>query len=77
MMLRIVMHDNSHQIIKVGEKFYYFSYATCVAFADFSKGTHIRRKSDYSNTTARHMSNMGVKGWDAVEDDVFEQIAYL
>ena len=81
MMPQIIMNESNHQIIEVGEKRYYFSYMTCVAFADFSKGIRVRRKSNYSKTTARHMSrhmsNMGVKMWDSVEDAMFEQMAAL
>ena len=76
-MPQIIMNESNHQIIDIGEKRYYFSYMTCVAFADFSKDIRIRRESSYSKTTARHMSNMGVKNWDTVEDDVFEQMAAL
>ena len=77
MMPQIIMNESNHQIIEIGEKRYYFSYMTCVAFADFSKGIRVRRESSYSKTTARHMSNMGVKNWDTVEDAMFEQMAAL
>ena len=77
MMPQIVMTESNHQILKIGEKHYYFSYMTCVAFADFSKDICVRRVSNYSKTTAKHMSTMGVKNWDTVEDDVFEQMASL
>ena len=77
MMPQIVMNESNHQIIEIGEKRYYFSYMTCVAFADFSKHIRIRRESNYSKTTAKHMTNMGVKNWDTVKDDVFEQMAAL
>ena len=54
--------------IRVGEKEYYYSYNTCVAYWD---NTHAVRIQPPSKTTSRHMSAMGVADFTVVENDEF------
>ena len=54
--------------IQVGEKEYYYSYNTCVAYWD---NTHAVRIQPPSKTTSRHMSAMGVADFTVVENDEF------
>jgi hypothetical protein len=54
--------------------FYYFSYETCVAYKSLG-GVGIRRERSYSNTTTKHLSKFGAKGWEKVNDAEFERIA--
>lgn len=56
-------------IVEFGYKTYYFSYETCVAIKD--QNTRFRRNQNYSKTTAKHMTLMGVKDWPQVDDQVF------
>lgn len=59
--------------VSIGDRDYYFSYHTCVALR---KGAQrFRRDHTYSRTTARHMSQMGVKDWPQVDDATFEREA--
>lgn len=54
--------------IQVGEKEYYYSYNTCVAYWD---NTHAVRIQPPSKTASRHMSAMGVADFTVVENDEF------
>ena len=54
--------------IQVGEKEYYYSYNTCVAYWD---NTHAVRIQPPSKTTSRLMSAMGVADFTVVENDEF------
>lgn len=54
--------------IQVGEKEYYYSHNTCVAYWD---NTHAVRIQPPSKTTSRHMSAMGVSDFTVVENDEF------
>ena len=54
--------------IQVGEKEYYYSYKTCVAYWD---NTHAVRIQPPSKTASRHMSAMGVTNFTVVENDEF------
>ena len=58
--------------VEIGYKQYFFSYDTCVAFADLKERIFIRRESNYSKTTAKHLRMMGVLDWQKVSDDEFE-----
>ena len=57
--------------IRVGEKEYYYSYNTCVAYWD---DTHAVRIQSPSKTTSRHMSAMGVANFTVVENDEFSKL---
>lgn len=54
--------------IQVGEKEYYYSYNTCVAYCD---NTYAVRIQPPSKTTSRHISAMGVADFTVVENDEF------
>lgn len=69
-------------VLHMGPHAFFFSYETCVAYAgpavahatgcDSAAGA--RRDNHWGPTTGRHMSDMDVKGWPVVPDDVFEAI---
>ena len=75
MIPEIITHENNYYIIDTEQGRYYYSYATCVAYANFPKQIRIRRDRNFSMTTAKHMTKMGVKNWDQVSDEEFEKIA--
>lgn len=58
----------NYYYIQVGEKEYYYSYETCVAYWD---NTHAVRIQPPSKTTSRHMSAMGVADFTVIENDEF------
>jgi hypothetical protein len=74
--LRLQTLGSNQTRLDLGDKTYWFSYETCVAFSDGS-GLRIRRDHNYSVTTAKHMSQMGVKDWDKMADSDFERYAGL
>ena len=75
MIPEIIMHENNYYVIDTNQGRYYYSYSTCVAYANFDKQIRVRRDKNYSVTTAKHMTKMGVKNWDQVSDEEFENIA--
>lgn len=76
MIPEIIMHENNYYIIETTQGRYYYSYTTCVAYTNFPFGVlRIRRDRNFSTTTAKHMTKMGVKNWDQVSDEEFEKIA--
>ena len=72
-------------MVTVGERTWFFSYRTCIAFERLDEAgvgafehnwpNRCRRQSNYSPTTAKHMGLMGVKDWPKVDDVTFEQLA--
>jgi len=66
----------NHSIVTIGNKRYFFSYKTCVAYDD-GEGNRIRRDTNYSVTTAKHMGVMGVRDWKRVSDAEFETRATI
>lgn len=60
------MHD-----LKIGGVTLYYSYDTCIAFR--AEGVRVRRESDYSAATRRHMYKHGVTNWDKLNDRDFER----
>lgn len=82
MTLSIQRINPNATILTIGSRTWYFSYQTCVAYWDGTsfagvdphKGM-IRRQSNYSPTTAKHMSYMGVSEWPKVDDATFERLA--
>ena len=60
-------------VITAGERTWYFSYQTCVAYRVADK--QFRRDRNYSVTTAKHLNYMGVADWPRVDDATFEKIA--
>lgn len=65
---KCVCFGKNYYYIQVGEKEYYYSYKTCVAYWD---NTHAVRIQSPSKTTSRHMSAMGVANFTVVENDEF------
>lgn len=57
--------------IQIGEKEFYYSYKTCVAYRD---NTHEVRIQSPSKTTSRHMSAMGVTNFTILENDEFSKL---
>lgn len=64
-------------IVTAGDRTWYFSYGTCVAFEHLTDNgvVRVRRESNYSVTTAKHMNAMGVKDWKKLDDTSFERVA--
>lgn len=58
--------------ISMGHCVFWFSYETCVAFESYKTGIQMRREKAHSRTTARHISQMGVKDFPAFSDEAFE-----
>ena len=65
---KCVCFGKNYYCIQVGEKEYYYSYKTCVAYWD---NTHAVRIQSPSKTTNRHMFAMGVADFTVVENDEF------
>ncbi len=71
-----VQRDGANQtVVQIGGRTYYFSYSTCVALC--RDGERYRRDQTYSRTTAKHMTQWGVKGWPQVSDAEFESAAAI
>lgn len=51
----------------------YFSYRTCVAARIGNRS--VRTGKRWSNTTTRHLSKMGVSGWEQVSQEELEKLA--
>ncbi len=75
------INDNALSVT-IGPRTWFFSYQTCVAYQDarpVSEGGStmhgMRRQSNYSVTTAKHMNYMGVSEWPKVDDATFERLA--
>ena len=60
--------DNAH-VVGIGDHRFYFSYETCVAYE--SPGLKVRTAKHYSRTTTKHLSQMGVADFPALEDELF------
>lgn len=60
-------------LINMDNCIFWFSYETCVAFHDRKAGVRVKRNQSYSRTTAKHMSQMGVKDFPEVSDEEFEK----
>lgn len=58
----------------IGAHTFYFSYQTCVAYSGPCSKVNIRLANHWGPTTGRHMSDMGVKEWAVVSDEVFDDI---
>lgn len=74
MIPEIISMEPNQLVIQVAKNRYYFSYLTCVAYANFDANIRIRRNQNYSRTTAKHMMRMGVSSWDQVSDEDFQKI---
>jgi hypothetical protein len=67
-------------IIKSGDvtKTLYFSYDTLVGFELYNQSTFftlaIRRDNVWGRTTAKHMTNFGIKGFIILDEDSFKEI---
>lgn len=61
-------------IVEVGAHTYYFSYQTCVAYCGPAWPKCVRIHNHWGPTTGRHMSDMGVKQWEILPDEVFEEV---
>lgn len=68
-------------ILHLGPHTFFFSYETCVAYAGPAvhqatglDGHAARLDNHWGPTTGRHMSDMEVKRWPVVSDEVFEEI---
>ena len=80
---QIIHYGDNHCAFIVGDRTWYFSYTTCVAYEAWGEHaqdretghTRIRRQSNYSKTTAKYMRVMGVLTWPKVTDDEFDKIA--
>ena len=65
----------------VGNRTWYFSYQTCVAYQCLGRflgdayKSKLRISESPSPTTAKHMAYMGVADWPRVDDATFEKIA--
>jgi len=57
-------------VVTVGDHEYFFSYETCIAYRNSQ--IRFRRNKTYSRTTAKHMTELGVKDWPQVTDAEFE-----
>lgn len=64
----------SATIVHVGKNRFYFSYETCVAMSLNNGEKLVRRESDYSNTTRKHMREMQCYDWERISDETFEEV---
>lgn len=60
--------------VEVGPHTFYFSYQTCVAYSGPAYPKNVRIHNHWGPTTGRHMSDMGVKDWEILPDEVFEHV---
>ena len=58
--------------VTIGDKEFYFSYNTCVAYRDAKKA--IRTDKYFSKTTQSHLKKMGVSHFTAVSQDELNQL---
>ena len=79
MIPEIITRENNYYVIETDQGRYYYSYITCIAYANFPNAPlpqiRIRRDRNFSTTTAKHMTKMGVNNWDQVSDEEFKKIA--
>ena len=68
---KLITFGPNHSCIVAGEKTYYYSYATCVAYSDSSLSVRVR---SCSKTTGRHMLHMGVAPFTVLEDAEFSKL---
>lgn len=73
--IELKVNGKNSTVVKVGRRRFYFSYETCVAFHDGTCG--VRRESDYSQTTRKHLAQFGATDWRKVPDSEFENLAVL
>ncbi len=50
---------------------YFYSYITCVAYANTRTGCRIRREGTISATTSKHLGKFGCKEWKQVTIEEF------
>ena len=64
-------------VVTVGEKEYFFSYQTCIAFRG-SNGTSeyraVRIENSWGPTTGRHFKELGCSNFETVSGEEFERI---
>jgi len=65
---KLITFGPNHHCIQLGEKTYYFSYTTCIAYKDCFTKARIR---SCSRTTGRHMLSMDCAHFAVLEDDEF------
>ena len=75
MRLNLKQLGSNQTLVEIGDREFFFSYETCVAYRDSS--VRIRRNKNYSVTTAKRLGQMGVKDWPQVSDEEFERRAAL
>ena len=66
----IVFGPNNHAVI-IGEKTYYYSYTTLVAYESWNVKARIRSPS---RTTGRHMLAMGIADFPILDDNEFADL---
>ena len=77
--MNVKLHKGSRRntdchIVEVGPHTFYFSYRTCVAYTGPAYPKSIRIQNHWGPTTGRHLSDMYVKDWEVVPDELFEHV---
>lgn len=66
MKIELLAQAANQNVVTIGERSFYFSYSTCIAMRG-PDGLY-RRARTFSSSTAKHMTQMGVKDWPQVPD---------
>ena len=70
----VFINAPNHHAIRIGNgDEFYFSYKTLVAARVGNR--RVRTEKKWSKTTSKHMSQMGVDGWEQIPQDELEALA--
>lgn len=70
----VIVNGSNHHAIRIGNgNEFYFSYKTLVAAKVGNRC--VRTEKKWSRTTSKHLSQMGVSGWEQIPQDALEALA--